>query len=462
MAKICAIYSFLITFWAILLPAATRQALRGAGLRSDLTAMTNLDAEVCIVGGGLVGLSLAVALGGAGLDTLLLDARPVDESLEPSFDGRASAIARGSSRILESLGVWQNCTDGASPIFDIRVSDGRPGEAASPFFLHYALEDLEETETAAGDRPAEPMGHIVENRYLRYALMQRLAALPSVRIEAPALMESHEPGHGRSTLILTDGRKVRCALVIAAEGQRSSLREAAGIRIMRWSYRQVGIVATLRHELPHLGTAHECFLPDGPFAVLPLNDDAEGHHRSSLVWTARAEARDWIMALDDQAFGAACNRRFGDSLGALAQEGRRFAYPLNLLLAERFHGPRLALIGESAHAMHPIAGQGLNLGLRDVAALAEVLVDARRLGLDPGSPEVLARYTRWRRLDSVTLCLVTDSLNRLFSNDAAPLRLARDLGLAAVDRSGPLKRFFMQHAMGMTGKLPRLTRGEAL
>ncbi|MEQ8654116.1 MAG: UbiH/UbiF/VisC/COQ6 family ubiquinone biosynthesis hydroxylase [Kiloniellales bacterium] len=423
--------------------------------------MTDFDAEICIVGGGLVGLSLAAALGSAGLDTLLLDARPVEEGLKPTFDGRGSAIARGSSQILEALGVWQGCIEGAAPILDIRVSDGRPGEAASPFFLHYALTDLDEQERAPGAAP-QPMGHIVENRFIRHALLQRLASLPSVRILAPALVERQEQEATRTRLILQDGREIRSSLVVAAEGQRSSLREAAGIQVARWTYAQIGVVTTLRHAEPHLGTAHECFLPDGPFAVLPLNDSDEGHHRSSLVWTARADAREQIMALDEAAFAEACQRRFGDSLGAFAQEGARFAYPLNLLLAERFHAPRLALVGESAHAMHPIAGQGLNLGLRDVAALAEVLVDARRLGMDPGMPEVLERYTRWRRFDSVTLCLVTDSLNRLFSNDIGPLRLARDLGLAAVDRAGPLKRFFMQHAMGVTGKLPRLTRGEAL
>ncbi len=439
-------------------------ALRGLAPGLTLETMTKLDAEICIVGGGLVGLGLAAALSSAGLDTLILDARAVEVGLQPNFDGRGSAIARGSSQILNTLGVWSGCKAGASPILDIRVSDGRPGEAASPFFLHYALEDLKEARKGA--QGPQPMGHIVENRFMRHAMLQRLAEFPTMRILAPALVERHEPGRASSILHLTDGRQIRCALAVAAEGQRSGLREAAGIKVVRWSYPQIGVVATLRHEEPHLGTAHECFLPDGPFAVLPLNDSDEGdgerHHRSSLVWTARADRREQIMALDKAAFAAACRRRFGDSLGAFSQEGARFAYPLNLLLAERFHGPRMALVGESAHAMHPIAGQGLNLGLRDVAALAEVLVDARWLGMDPGAPEVLERYTRWRRFDSVTLCLVTDSLNRLFSNDIAPLRLARDLGLAAVDRAGPLKRFFMQYAMGVTGKLPRLTRGEAL
>ncbi|MBC6406065.1 MAG: UbiH/UbiF/VisC/COQ6 family ubiquinone biosynthesis hydroxylase [Rhodospirillales bacterium] len=423
--------------------------------------MSELDAEICIVGGGLVGLSLAAALGSAGIDTLLLDARSVESGLQPEFDGRGSAIARGSVQILETLGIWQNCTRGAAPILDIRVSDGRPGEPPSPLFLHYGLEDLGKTE--APDRAAGPMGHIIENRFLRHALVQRIAALSSVRIEAPASVARHRVQSGHVALTLTDGRQLRAALAVAAEGRNSGLRAAAAIGHKTWSYRQVGVVTTLGHEEDHRGTAHECFLPDGPFAVLPLTDEeGSGRHRSSLVWTAREAQCERIMALDDTAFAAACRRRFGDSLGSFEQIGRRFAYPLRLLLADRFHAPRMAIIGETAHAIHPIAGQGLNLSLRDIAALAELIVDARRLGQDPGNPDLLARYTRWRRFDAVALCLVTDGLNRLFSNDIPPLRLARGLGLAAVHRAGPLKRFFMRQAMGITGALPRLTRGEAL
>ncbi|GAB5468575.1 MAG: UbiH/UbiF/VisC/COQ6 family ubiquinone biosynthesis hydroxylase [Rhodospirillales bacterium] len=426
--------------------------------------MSDLKTEICIVGGGLVGLSLAAALGDAGLDTLLLDARPVEAGLQPDFDGRASAIARGSSQLLEALGVWQHCAPGAAAIHDIRVSDGRPGEPASPLFLHYAMSDLSGAAVEA-EQPG-PMGHIVENRYLRHALLERLAGLPSVRILAPCWIESQEPGPSHNRLRLSDGRSIQAALVVAAEGQRSGLRQSAEIAVKAWAYPQVGVVATLSHERPHQGTAHECFLPDGPFALLPLNDcddgAGSGPYRSSLVWTARADAQERIMALDETAFAAACQRRFGDSLGRLAQIGPRYSYPLRFLLADRFHDKRLALIGESAHAMHPIAGQGLNLGLRDVAALAELAVDRRRLGLDPGAADLLEHYSRWRRFDSTALCLVTDGLNRLFSNDVAPLRLARDLGLAAVNRVKPVKRFFMRDAMGVTGKLPRLIKGEAL
>jgi len=418
------------------------------------------SAEVCIVGGGLVGLSLAVALGSVGVDTLLLDARPPEADLAPDFDGRASALARGSTRLYEALDLWSACLAGAAPIRDIRVSDGRPGLPASPFFLHYAMSDLGEDDADASP-PA--MGYIVENRFLRHALLSRVREMPSVRVLAPALVAAQDVEAGLARLSLEAGGEVRARLVVAAEGQRSRLREQAGIAVRRWDYPQVGIVSTLAHEAPHEGTAFECFLPDGPFAILPLTDEPEGgRHRSSLVWTARADMRETIMGLDAEAFAAACQRRFGQSLGRFEEAGGRFAYPLRFLLASRFHAPRLALIGETGHAMHPIAGQGLNLGLRDVAALAELVVDACRLGLDPGDPDLLERYTRWRRFDSTTLCLVTDGLNRLFSNDLPPVRLARDVGLAAVNRMGPAKRFFMQHAMGLTGRLPRLIEGRAL
>jgi 2-octaprenyl-6-methoxyphenol hydroxylase len=232
--------------------------------------------------------------------------------------------------------------------------------------------------------------------------------------------------------------------------------------VTRWDYPQCGIVCTVGHEKPHNGVAHEHFLPSGPFALLPMTDGADGGHRSSLVWTERRALVPAMMALSPAGFARELMRRYGDGLGSLRQVGGRWSYPLGLMHAERYVDRRLALIGDAAHVIHPISGQGLNLGLRDVAALAEALMDARRLGRDLGSAEVLARYQRWRRFDNSLLMVVTDGLNRLFSNDLAPLRLARDLGLAAVDRLPPLKRVFMRHAMGLVGDLPRLTRGQAL
>jgi len=419
-------------------------------------AGTTTSADVVIAGGGLVGLSLAVALGSAGLDVAAVDREPRDEKLQERFDGRASAIARGSQQVLATLGIWDGIGEAAQPIRDIRVSDGRPGEPASRFFLHYAEADL-------GDGP---MGWIVENRILRAALYRRLEALQNVRLLAPASVAQAEVAGGRQQVRLADGSSLSAPLLVAADGRESRLRDLAGIRVWRWHYPQTGLVATLAHELPHEGVAHEHFLPSGPFAVLPMTDGEDGRgaaaHRSSLVWTERNELAPAFLKLDDEAFGAAMERRFGLSLGRLRPIGGRFAYPLDYLLAESFVAPRLALLGDAAHVIHPIAGQGLNLGLRDVAALAEAVVDHARLGLDPGDPAALERYQRWRRFDTLVLGVVTDGLNRLFSNDSAPLRLARDLGLAAVNRAKPLKRLFMTHAMGLVGELPRLVRGEAL
>jgi 2-octaprenyl-6-methoxyphenol hydroxylase len=418
---------------------------------------TPQSTDVVIAGGGLVGLSLAVALGGAGLRVVVVDRDRPDDKLGERFDGRSSAIARGSQQVLQALGIWDGLADEAQPIRDIRVTDGKPGEPASPFFLHYAETDL-------GDGP---MGWIVENRVLRRALYRRLPALPEVSLLAPAAVAAAKAGPTAQVVRLADGRELTAPLLVAADGKDSRLREAAAIRIWCWRYPQTGLVATLAHELPHQGAAHEHFLPAGPFAVLPMTDGEDGRgdknvHRSSLVWTERSELAPAFLKLDDAGFGQAMERRFGFSLGRLRPIAARFCYPLDYQLAERFAAPRLALLGDAAHVIHPIAGQGLNLGLRDVAALAECVVDQARLGLDPGGAAALERYQRWRRFDALMMGVVTDGLNRLFSNDLGPLRLARDLGLAAVNRAKPLKRFFMRHAMGLVGELPRLVRGEAL
>jgi 2-octaprenyl-6-methoxyphenol hydroxylase len=406
-----------------------------------------VTADLAIVGGGLLGLTLACAAGGAGFRVAIIDREAPPRTVEPEFDGRASAIAFGSRRILEGIGVWAGAAAAAEPILEIRVADG-----ASPLFLHYDHRDV-------GD---EPLGHIVENRALRQALLARLAELPGVRHLAPAATRAVERGAGRVDIELEDGRRIAAPLVVSAEGRRATLREAAGIRTVEWSYPQAGIVCTVRHERPHLGVAVEHFLPSGPFAILPMTGTPTEPHRSSIVWTERAALAPGFVALDQAGFDAALAARFGDFLGAVAAVGPRWSYPLHFQQADRFIAGRLALVGDAAHVIHPIAGQGLNLGLRDVAALVEVLVDAGRLGLDIGAADILARYERWRRVDSLTLATVTDGLNRLFSNEVPPLKLARDLGLAAVDRLPPLKRFFMRHAMGLVGNLPRLVRGEPL
>jgi 2-octaprenyl-6-methoxyphenol hydroxylase len=399
--------------------------------------------DVAVIGGGPVGALLALALGGAGLRIALIDRTPPTVQLAESFDGRATAVALGSKRILDGLGVWTELDGQAGPILDIRVSDGR-----SRLFLHYDHKSV-------GD---EPLGFIVENRHLRRALAHAVAAAPSVVLKAPCEIAAIERDPGAAVLHLADGSVLRASLVVGCDGRGSLVRRSAGIASAEWQYGQTALVCSLRHELPHRGVAHERFLKAGPFALLPLRDP----HMCSVVWTETNKAAPSLLRLDDAAFSAEMQARFGDALGALSIAGRRWSWPLSLHHAARYVAPRLALAGDAAHGIHPIAGQGLNLGWRDVAALAEVLVDARRLGLDIGQLDILERYESWRRPDTIGLILATDGLNRLFSNDVAPVRLVRDVGLALVNRTEPLKRRFMRQAMGLAGPLPRLVRGEAL
>ena len=406
------------------------------GPRPDETA------EVLVVGAGMVGLTLACALAGAGVEVVVVDRADPAALTDAGFDGRVSSIAHGSQRALAALGLWDGLAEHAQPILEIRVADGD-----SPLFLHYDHRDL----------GAAPLGYICENRRIRQALFAAAAGLDRLRMLAPCGSARLVRERGAVEARLEGGGAVRARLAVAADGRDSALRREAGIAVTTWRYPQVGIVCTVAHERPHRGIAHERFLPAGPFAILPMTGN-----RSSLVWTERSDLAPAMMALDEAEFGSEVALRFGDFLGRLDVVGPRWSYPLALVHAERYADRRLALVGDAAHAIHPIAGQGLNLGLRDAAALAEVLIDARRLGLDIGSAGVLERYQRWRRFDSLVLMAVTDGLNRLFSNDLAPVRLARRLGLAAVDRAGPLKRLFMRHAMGTLGRLPRLIRGESL
>ncbi len=395
--------------------------------------------ELVVVGGGPTGLALACALGSDGRSVLLVERRDLGALVEPDQDGRVTAIARGSKLLLDGIGVWSRCVDRAGPILDIVV-----GEGGSPVSVHY--------DHRAVDK--EPLGWIVENRVLRQALVARLAELPSVRVAAPAEIVRLERGAAVATLELADGAVYEAALIAAAEGRRSSTREAAGIGVRTWSYGQTGLVATFAHPRPHGGVAIERFFPDGPFAMLPMSGD-----RSSLVWAAAEELARALQALDDDAFAAEVQARLGDHLGDLSPVGRRFAYPLGLAWADAYTARRLVLVGDTARAIHPIAGQGWNLALRDVGAVAETVVDRLRLGLDPGDALALERYDAWRRFDSLALVAVTDGINRLFANDSLPLKLLRNLGLAMVERTPLAKGFFMRHAMGLVGNLPRLMRG---
>lgn len=417
------------------------------------TQSESLSTDILVVGGGLVGLALAQALGGAGLRAVVVDREMPAVSAADRSDGRASAIAWGSAQVLRAIGLWDGLAAHAQPIRDIRVSDG-----ASLLFVHY---DHRNAGLTSDGQPA-PLGFIIENRFIRRVLYGALADNAGVTLLAPCELQSLAREPGRVEAVLADGRRVRANVAVACDGRESPQRVAAGIGVARWRYSQTGIVCSITHEEPHQGIAHERFLPAGPFAVLPLPDAEDGTHRSSIVWTERADLAPSMLALPDDAFAAEIQLRFGDSLGRVGIAGSRWSYPLGLLHAERYIAPRLALAGDAAHSIHPIAGQGLNLGLRDVAALAECLVDSARLGLDIGASEALERYERWRRVDTLMLVGVTDALNRLFSNDVPPVRLIRDLGLGLVDRVPPLKRVFMRHAMGMLGELPRLVRGEAL
>jgi len=400
------------------------------------------EADVAIVGGGLTGLALGCALARHGFAVAVVDRDPPRAQTGDAFDGRASAIALASARALQALGLWDEAALAPEPILEIRVSDGE-----GPLFLHYDHRQV-------GDAP---LGWMVENRRLRRLLVERAAVMPGLAVLGPAAPDRLDRGTTGVRLELARGQgRVAARLAVGADGKGSWVREQAGIRAAAFDYPQAGIVCTVRHERPHRGIAHERFLPAGPFAILPL-----AGNRSSLVWTERRDLAPALMALPEGEFLEELARRFGDFLGVLALEGPRWSYPLGLVHAERYVERRVALIGDAAHAIHPIAGQGFNLGLRDVAALVEVLVEGRRLGLEAGDAAMLRRYGRWRRTDAIALAAVTDGLNRLFSTDLAAVRLARDLGLAVVHRTPPLKRLFMRHAMGTLGALPRLLRGEA-
>ena len=401
------------------------------------------DVELLIAGGGLTGLLLGVACAGAGLAVAMVDRQDPAALLADDFDGRSSAIGYGSHKVLDAIGLWPKIASDAEPILEIRVAD-----RDSPLFLHY---DHRELGTGA------PLGYIVENRILRRVLTDRVGSIPNLLFLAPLAVGSVSSTAFGTIAALSDGRQICAQLVAAADGRASPLRRAAGIQTVEWRYPQTGIVTTVRHQRPHYGIAVEHFLSAGPFAILPMTGN-----RSSIVWTERAALAPSLFALPDAAFAAELAARFGDFLGTVEPIGPRWTYPLALLLAEGYAATRLALVGEAAHTIHPIAGQGLNLGIRDVAALAELVIDARRLGLDIGDESVLRRYQRWRRFDALALAAVTDGLNRLFSNSLSPVQFARDVGLAAVNRLPPLKRLLMRDAMGIAGDLPRLVRGEPL
>jgi 2-octaprenyl-6-methoxyphenol hydroxylase len=420
-------------------------------------AQSNAEFEAVIVGAGMTGATLALALASAGISVAIVDTQPLSTLTAPEFDGRASAIAYANFRQWRALGVGEALAAQAQPIRSIMVTDGpAPGASAGsplPVFLHFDAAEIADTTAPEGD---EPLGWMLENRHIR-AVLNAALERAGVTVFAPATVDALETTGALASVRLADGRGLRAPIVIGADGRGSRVRQAAQISVSGWTYAQSGVVATVALERPHDGVAHQYFLPGGPLAILPLTGD-----RASLVWTEKASRADALAQGSPQAFEAYLARRFGEMLGRPRLLGPRFTYPLKLQIADSLTAPRVALIGDAAHAVHPLAGQGLNMGLKDVAALAEVLVDARRIGEDFGGPLALERYARWRRFDAASLAVTTDLMSRLFSNDHPSVRAVRGVGMALVNRIAPARRLFMRDSGASLGDLPRLLRGEAL
>jgi len=403
------------------------------------------QAGIVIGGGAFAGLALALALRqGLGPEIPVIVADPA-LATRPSRDPRATAIVAACRRLFATIGVWDEVAGEAQPILDMVVTDSKLHDATRPVFLTFA----------GHVEPGEPFAHMVENRHLIDALV-RHAEASGVELKATAV-ESYESRPDGIDVTLADGGSFTASLLVAADGARSRLRERAGIPTHGWDYDQSGIVVTVGHERDHGGRAEEHFLPAGPFAILPLKGK-----RSSLVWTEKRSEAARIIALSEDEFLPELEERFGLHLGEIKVLDKPRAFPLSYFVARSFIADRLALVGDAAHVIHPIAGQGLNLGLKDVAALAEVVVDAARLGMDIGQTDVIERYQRWRRFDTMAMGVATNSLNFLFSNKSTLLRTVRDIGLGVVDRTPPLKSLFIRQAAGLTGEVPRLLKGEAL
>lgn len=426
---------------------ATKSRKGGPGAPPGTDRETGIETEIVVVGGGAAGLTLAAALGTAGLDTVVIDRAPVAERTAPGEGDRTVALTYGSIRVLRGIGAWPKVEPGAAAITGLHIADNW-----SPLVLQVDPDDI-------GDHP---YGYNVDNGELRAALLDRISELPSVTHLAPAPVVGFEREGGRIGVELEDGRTVRGALLVGADGRQSPTRAWSGIPTRHWQYDQTAIACVVAHDRPHGGVAVEHVMPAGPFALVPMPDLPDGRHRSAIIWCERRKDAPQYRDLPQETIDAELQRRCGDRLGEVHQIGRRFEYPLSGLHARRYVGDRLALMGEAAHAVHPIAAQGLNLSMRDAAALAEVVADARRLGLDIGDAGLLRRYERWRRVDVMSTIAQTDSFYRLFANSVTPLKLARDVGLAVINRLPGLKRRIFQDAMGLSGTLPRLVKGEAL
>jgi 2-octaprenyl-6-methoxyphenol hydroxylase len=411
--------------------------------RTDILRAMDHDSDILIVGGGLNGPALALAAAQAGLSSTVIDALPEPIRADAGFDGRAYALALASVRLLRNLGIWERVAESAQPMLEIKVSDGRAGEGPSPFFLHFDHAEIEEG----------PMGHMLEDRFLRRALLEAMAGEPLIAQVSNDTVTAQQVGATGASVTLASGKALSGRLLIGADGRSSGTAARAGIRRTGWGYGQTALVAAIEHDLPHHGIAHQFFMPPGPLAILPLPGNV-----SSIVWSETDATAARFAALPDAEFMEVLRPRFGDFLGGITLRGKRYTYPLSLTVANSFVADRLALIGDAAHGMHPIAGQGLNAGLRDVAALAQVMAEASRRGEDIAAADVLARYQQWRRFDTATLAMATDLTNRIFSNDNPILRAVRDLGMGALGQMPGLRRGFIREAAGLTGELPALMK----
>ena len=405
------------------------------------------DQDIVIVGGGLNGPALALALADGGLRVCVVDARPAQARATAGFDGRAYALALASQRLLGAIGVWPRVGDDSQPIEEIKISDGRAGAGPAPWMLHFDSAEIEEG----------PMGYMLEDRYLYRAFLAAMEAHPGVTLMSGETVVAQEVTGAHVRVILASGRDLHARLLVGCDGRQSGTAMRAGIGRHGHDYGQTALVCAISHEKPHCGIAHQFFMPPGPLAILPLPGN-----RSSIVWSETHAEAARIQALPDAEYLEILRPRFGSFLGQIALAGRRFSYPLSLSLANSFIAPHLALVGDAAHGVHPIAGQGLNLGLRDVAALAEVVIHAKRRGEDIASVDVLERYQAWRRFDTTSLVTATDSVNSLFSNDNGLLRLGRDLGLGVVNALPGLRRRLIREAAGLSGDLPLLLRGRQI
>lgn len=415
--------------------------------RAAILQGMNAHQDIIIVGGGLSGPILALALAQSGHSVTVIDALSEKIRKDAGFDGRSYAVALTSQRLLAGIGVWDSIVDHSQPILEIKVSDGRAGEGPSPFFMHFDHAEIEEG----------PMGHMVQDRYLRRTLLKAMATTKGITHLSGETVTEQAADTAGVTVTLASGKVLKGAVLVGADGRQSGTATRAGIKRTGWAYDQTALVCAIAHEKPHHGIAHQFFMPPGPLAILPLPGNV-----SSIVWSERADTAAAFNALPDDEYLTMLRPRFGNFLGDISLAGERFTYPLSLSLANRLVDRRTALIGDAAHGVHPIAGQGLNAGMRDIAALAEVLTDATRRGEDPGSRAVLARYEEWRRFDNTALAVATDSFNRLFSNDNALVRGLRDLGMGVVGKLPGLRRGFIREAAGLTGDLPRLMRNTPL